>query len=371
MTWKILICDLIGLKHDNYGVPDPSEAAGYIERKGGHFHSDDAAPVPGKLNFYYKPDLSTDAEILPLTQNAQYDAVIAAATFLPKQAQFNHGGVRIGAGTGNMQCECFGTVSPLMNTPGFNSRATAQMAMKALLRVRPDLPVSALHAMTVAGLFDTGKNLRDFPTAKLEGQAIGIIGFGNIGRELALLAKAFHMQVRVFARPHHKARIEADGFVFAPTPEAAAKGADVMSVHIGLGAGGSNVGFVGAAILDQLNPGAVVLNYDRGECVDVAALDAVMQRGTVAYASIDADIFVNSDGTLRGPLVPYLALEKKYPGRLEVLPHASADTDHPSRVAGAKQAIDQIFDCILAKRVTNLVGTLPPGYTDAGPKLGI
>ncbi len=371
MTWKILICDLIGLKHDSSGNPDPSEAAGYIESKGGHFHRDDAAPVPGKLNFYYKPDLSTEAEILPLTQDGQFDAVIAAATFLPKQAQFNLGGVRIGAGTGNMQCACFGTVAPLMNTPGFNSRATAQMAMKALLRVRPDLPVSALHSMTVAGLFDTGKNLADFPTAKLEGQTIGIIGYGNIGRELALVAKAFHMQVQVFARTHHKPRIEADGFVFAATPEAAATGADILSVHIGLGAGGVNAGFIGADILDALNTGAVLLNFDRGECVDVAALNAAMQRGTVAYASIDADIFVNSDGTLRGPLVPYLALEKKYPGRLELLPHASADTDHPSRVAGAKQSIDQIFDCILNQRVTNLVGTLPPGYTDSGRKLGV
>lgn len=228
MTWKILICDLIGLQHDSSGEPDPSEAASHIESKGGHFHRDDAAPVPGKLNFYYKPDLSTEAEILPLTQHGQFDAVIAAATFLPRQAQFNHGGVRIGAGTGNMQCECFRAISPLMNTPGFNSRATAQMAMKALLRVRPDLPVSALHALTVAGLFDTGRHLRDYPTAKLEGQTIGIIGYGNIGRELALLAKAFHMRVQVFARGLHQAQIEADGLVFAATPEAAATGAHVL-----------------------------------------------------------------------------------------------------------------------------------------------
>ncbi len=371
MTYRILICDLVGLQHDSTGEPDPSEAASYIAAKGGVFHRDDAAPVQGKLNFYYKPHLATEVEILPLTSDGQFDAVIAAATYLPKQARFNRGGVRIGAGTGNMQCECFGNVAPLMNTPGFNSRATAQMAMKALLRIRPDLPLSALHAMAVAGLFDTGRNLRDFPTAKLEGQTIGIIGYGNIGRELALLAKAFHMKVQVFARAHHKRRIESDGFAFADSPEAAAKSADVLSVHIGLGQGGANVGFVGAAILEKLNPASVLLNYDRGECVAVPALDAALERGTVAYASIDADIFVDADGTLRGPLVPYLMLEKKYPGRLELLPHVAADTDHPSRVAGAKQAIDQIFDCILKKRVTNPVGNLPPGYVDAGRKLGI
>jgi hypothetical protein len=68
-----------------------------------------------------------------------------------------------------------------------------------------------------------------------------------------------------------------------------------------------------------------------------------MAIGKVAYAAIDADIFIDGDGSLRGPMLPYLALEQIYPGRLELLPHAAADTDHPSRVAGAKQANSQIF----------------------------
>jgi lactate dehydrogenase-like 2-hydroxyacid dehydrogenase len=370
MTYSILICDLIGLKHDSHGEPDPSEVASYILQKGGSFHRNDAAPEQGKLNFYYKPDLSREAEIVALTSEGQFDAVIAAATILPKKSIFK-AGVRIGAGTGNMQCECFGTTAPLMNTPGFNSRATAQMAMKALLRVRPDLPVQALHTLTVAGLFDTGKNLRDYPTSKLEGQTMAILGYGNIGRELALLAKAFHMTVKVFAREHHKARIEADGMIFAATPEKAAEAANVLSVHVGLGPASINSGIVNAAILMQLAPGAVLLNYDRGECVDVRALDAAMKEGIVAHAAIDADIFVNADGSLRGPLVPYLDLEKNHPGRLELLPHAAADTDHPSRVAGARQAVDQMFECLLNKRVINRVGNLPPGYTDGGSKTGV
>ena len=41
-------------------------------------------------------------------RGGRYDAVIAAATPLPKDAVFSHGGVRIGAGTGNMACACWG-----------------------------------------------------------------------------------------------------------------------------------------------------------------------------------------------------------------------------------------------------------------------
>ncbi len=379
--YKVLICDLIGLKFDADGKPDPSEVRDHIERTGNQFHildqSDLVEPPDGLIHFYYFPEISTEAEILSLTDQGQYDAVIAAATFLPRNSRFPLGGVRIGAGTGNMQCECWGGASgtggeaPLMNTPGFNSRATAQMAMKALLRVRPDLPVAELHRRSVAGTFDTGKHLRDFPTAKLEGQTAAVLGYGNIGREFAKLAGAFGMKVKIYARAHHKARIEADGFTFAKSPETAADGADVLSIHIGLGIDNANIGFVSDSILAQLNHNAVLINYDRGECIDIAALDRAMTSSRVAHAAIDADIFVEPDGSLRGPLVPYLALDKKYQGRLELLPHAAADTDHPSRVAGAKQAVDQIVDCIRNKRVTNLKGDLPPGFENAGVKLGV
>jgi lactate dehydrogenase-like 2-hydroxyacid dehydrogenase len=381
MFAKVLICDLIGLKFGADGKPDPSEVRHHIEKSGGVFHVGQAeVRDDGKIHFYYLPDLSTEDEILALTRDAQFDAVIAAATFIPKTSLFNKGGVRIGAGTGNMNSDSWGGgngvggLAPLMNTPGFNSRATAQMTFKALLRVRPDLPVEELHRRSVAGDFDTGKNLRDYPTAKLEGKTIAILGYGSIGREVAKLAAAFGMIVKVYARTAHQTRIEVDGFIYASSAIAGATKADVVTVHTGLGAfDGSkfaNAGLINHDVLAALNHNAVLLNYDRGECVDVAALDKAMGSGKIGHAAIDADIFKAADGTLSGPLVPYLPLAKKYPNRIELLPHAAADTDHPSRVAGAKQAVDQIIDCIVNMRVTNLKGDLPMGYTNAGVKLG-
>ncbi len=382
---NILICDLVGLKFDENGRPDFSEAKAHIEAKGGIFHDGGPdgtrPPVAGRLNFFYLPDLSTPEEILRITADGRYDAVIAAATFIPETARFRLGGVRIGAGTGNMGSVSWGGGSgeggeaPLMNTPGINSRATAQMAFKALLRVRPDLPVTKLHALVASGNFDTGRQLRDYPTEKLEGKRLAVAGFGNIGREFALLGRAFGMKVAVYARAHHRARIEADGFEYADTIEAAANGADVFSVHLGLGPFDresgryANQGSIGETVFSVLNHGSVLINYDRGELVDVPALGKAMARGGVAHAAIDADLFKDADtGALSGPMVPYLALVPQFGDRLELLPHAAADTDHPSRVAGARQAIDQIFDAILLKRVTNLKGSLPAGYTDMGKK---
>ena len=64
--YKILILDLIGLKFDAQGKPDPSEAKDYIETKGGVFHigawRENETLAAGKLHFFYLPDLSTAAE---------------------------------------------------------------------------------------------------------------------------------------------------------------------------------------------------------------------------------------------------------------------------------------------------------------------
>ncbi len=382
---KILICDLIGLRFDQSGRPDFSEAKSHVEARGGVFHDapldDTAALAPDRLHFFYQPDLSTRDELLAATAGGRYDAVIAAATFLPAETVFRLGGVRIGAGTGNMGSASWGGGSgaggaALMNTPGINSRATAQMAMKALLKVRPDLPVEKLNALVAAGDFDTGKQLRDFPTEKLEGKRLAVIGYGNIGRELAKLGRAFGMKVAIHARAHHREWIEAEGFEYAATIVAAAKGADALSVHVGLGAFDeasnryANAGLIGGDVLQHLNPGAVLINYDRGELVDVDALADALSSGRVAHAAIDADLFKDpATGALSGPMLPYLALVEEYGDRLELLPHAAADTDHPSRVTGARQAIDQIFELVENKRVYNVKGTVPDGYENGGARI--
>ena len=382
-AYKVLICDYVGLKFGKDGRPDHAAVKAYVEHNGGVFHevplADEGRLEKGRIHFFYQPDLSKPDEIRPLTEKGQFDAVIAAATFLPKESVFTEGGVRIGAGTGNMASATWGGgngeggTAPLMNTPSFNSRATAQMGFKALLKVLPDLPVDEMHRLTAEGQFDTGRDLKKFPTEKIEGKRIGIIGYGNIGREMAKLAQAFGMVVAVHARPRHKEWIESEGFIFAATPEEAARGADVISVHTGLGplnaATGryANANVVNAAVLSELNDGAILINYDRGECVDASALDAAMAAGKVRYAAVDADLFVDAGtGAATGPMAPYLPLAKNYPGRLELLPHAAADTEHVSRVEGAKQAVDQIMNAIRYREVVNLKGELPEGYSVGG-----
>ncbi|UCI18838.1 phosphoglycerate dehydrogenase [Mesorhizobium sp. B2-1-8] len=382
-AYAVLICDLIGLRFDADGKPDPSEVRAHIEAKGGRFHAtglgDKTALERGRVHFFYQPDLSTREELIEAAGDGRYDAVIAAATVLPAETVFPLAGVRIGAGTGNMGSRSWGGGSGeggtavLMNTPGINSRATAQMVMKAILKVLPDLPVGMLHDRVARGAFDTGRELRDFPTEKLEGKTVAIVGYGNIGREVAKLARAFGMRVLIHARPRHRDWIEAEGFAYAADLADAAAGAHVLSVHVGLGKQDAqtghyaNAGLIGGDILSRMKSGAVLVNYDRGELVDIEALDEALSTGRLRHAAIDADLFRDaSTGSLSGPMLPYLDLVEKHGARLELLPHAAADTDHPSRVAGAKQAVDQIFDVLCRKTAVNAKGTVPPGYLSLG-----
>jgi len=384
-AYKVLVADLVGMKFDAQGQADYSEVQQHITAKGGVFHTgpipEGAALEAGKIHFFYQPDLSREQELLAQTSDDQYDATIAAATFFPAAARFSLGGVRIGAGTGNMGSSSWGGgngdggSAPLMNTPSFNSRATAQAAFKALLKVLPDLQVQRMHELVVAGDFDTGKNLAQYPTTKLEGKRLAVIGYGNIGREVAKIGAAFGMQVAVYARPAHQRWIESEGFEYAATIVDAARDADVISPHTGLGALNADTGvFSNAGLIDQsvfaaMRQGAVLVNYDRGEVVDIDALDAALASGQVRYAAIDADLFKDpASGELSGPMVPYRTIYAKHQGKMELLPHAAADTEHMSRVEGAKQAVNQIFDVIQYRKVTNLKGDLPEGYTSAGAK---
>ena len=380
-AYKVLIADLIGMRFDQLGQPDFSEVKAHVESRGGVFHIGSQQLAgdlsTGKIHFFYEPGLSTEQELLDACADGQYDAIIAAATFLPAECKFEFGGVRIGAGTGNMGSNSWGGgngdggTAPLMNTPSFNSRTTAQVAMKALLKVMPDLQVEAMHNRVVARDFDTGRNLVEYPTTKIESKKMAVIGYGNIGREVAKLARAFGMQVCIFARPRHKEWILSEGFDYAGAVLEAATGADVISPHLGLGSLDEKTGayanekIIDAAVLAVMNPGAVVINYDRGELVCAESLDAALSSGQIAYAAIDADLFKDSNtGALSGPMLPYLNIFNRHADKMELLPHAAADTEHFSRVEGAIQAVDQIFDVIQYRKVVNLKGDLPEGYTD-------
>ena len=150
VSFRILICGHGGFAFDANAAPNPTEVRVHIGAKGGVFHfGTDVEAVKDKINFYYAPDLSTRDELLKTAGNGQFDAVIAAATFIPVECGFALGGVRIGAGTGNMGSASWGGANgivgaaPLMNTPGLDVRASAQQTIHDILHSGTTLPFGA------------------------------------------------------------------------------------------------------------------------------------------------------------------------------------------------------------------------------------
>lgn len=162
------------------------------------------------------------------------------------------------------------------NCPGRNSVAVAELALGLMLALDRRIPdnVAELRAGTW--------NKKEYSKARgLAGRTLGLIGFGNIGQEVAVRAKAFGMAVHVWTRrlakdPADAARVaEAFGVTVVATPQEAVAGCDVVSVHLALTK--ETRGFVGAELLSHLKTGASFINTARAEVVDQAALAAVVK----------------------------------------------------------------------------------------------
>jgi len=116
---------------------------------------------------------------------------------------------------------------------------------------------------------------------QLAGSRIGIIGYGNIGRHLASLAKAVGMEVLV-ADPH--ARVVGDEIRRVSLDDLLSLSDYVVCLAI---ANEQTENLIGPAALARMQPHAFFINLSRGNLVDEAALGAVLRDNRIAGAAID------------------------------------------------------------------------------------
>lgn len=160
-------------------------------------------------------------------------------------------------------------------------------------------------------------------TFELRGKKWGIIGMGNIGREVARLATAFGCEVRYFSTSGVK-REEA-----YPAMELneLLEWSDIVSVHSPLNE--RTRGLVGRDELQKMKPTSIIINVARGGIIDEAALAEALNSGWVAAVALD----VFSVEPLRES--PLYDIKDKY--RLLASPH---------NAWSAAEAIDRLIDCV-------------------------
>ena len=185
------------------------------------------------------------------------------------------------------------------NCPGKNSIAVAELTFALILALDRHI------AENVSDLRAGKWNKKEYARARgLFGRTLGILGYGNIGQEVARRAHAFGMHVLAWSRRFQESsHYSADpGVTVVHSPEAVAAQADILSVHLALA--GDTRNLVGESILNRLKPGSYFVNTSRAEVVDHAALAAaVRNRGVRAALDVFALEPASSTGEISDPLL--------------------------------------------------------------------
>ncbi|MGI4793510.1 MAG: NAD(P)-dependent oxidoreductase [Janthinobacterium lividum] len=115
---------------------------------------------------------------------------------------------------------------------------------------------------------------------QLTGKTLGLIGFGGIGAEVARIASGSGMRVLAWNRTPR----QAPGVEFVSLDRLLAE-SHVVSLHLLLT--DETRGFIGAAQLAQMRPGAILINTARGAVVDEAAMIDALRTGRLGHAALD------------------------------------------------------------------------------------
>ncbi len=194
----------------------------------------------------------------------------------------------------------------ISNCPGRNAVAVAELTLGLILALDRRIPdnVAALRA----GRWDKKTFSK---AAGLKGRTLGLLGFGAIGRQVAVRAQAFGVHLVIWSRrlapPADPASLglqsRPDSHVrIVSAPAEVAESCDILSIHVALSA--ETRMLVDASLIARLKPGAFVVNTARAEVVDYAALEsAAREKGIRVALDVFRDEPAGATGEYRDSLL--------------------------------------------------------------------
>ena len=165
---------------------------------------------------------------------------------------------------------------PVFNAPFSNTRSVAELVIgEIVMLLRRIFPRSvAAHD----GAWD--KSATD--SHEVRGRTLGIVGYGNIGSQLSMLAEAMGMKVIFF---DHTDRLRHGNTEPVETLAELLAESDIVSLHVPETPATS--GMIGEAELRLMKPGSYLINNSRGTVVDLDALAKALRDGHLAGAALD------------------------------------------------------------------------------------
>jgi len=165
---------------------------------------------------------------------------------------------------------------PVFNAPFSNTRSVAEMVMGEIVMLFRRIPDRSAAAHV--GKWDKSAE----GSREVRGKTLGIVGYGNIGSQLSVLAEAFGLRV-VFTDVIPKlSHGNAAGGLSLPDLLAQS---DIVSLHVPETP--QTVALIGEAEIARMKPGAILINNSRGTVVDLEALAAAIREGRIGGAAVD------------------------------------------------------------------------------------
>jgi len=186
---------------------------------------------------------------------------------------------RAGVGVDNVDLEAATRKGiAVMNTPGANAVAVAELTLGLLLALARRIP-------RADALMHNGKwEKKTLQGTELHGKTLGIVGLGKIGMEVARRAKAFGMEI-VAHDPFISPVVAKEQAIRLGPLEEVYAAADYLTLHVGLTP--QTQGMINAESVRKMKNGVRIVNCARGELVDEAALVEALQSGYVGAAALD------------------------------------------------------------------------------------
>lgn len=164
----------------------------------------------------------------------------------------------------------------VFNAPYSNTRSVVELAIGEMILLIRNIPdkTAGMHQ----GIWDkSAKN-----SFEIRGKKLGIVGYGNIGAQLSVVAEALGMKVYYYDVVE---KLALGNATKCNSLKELLSEADVISLHVDGRA--SNKNLIGEAEFDQMKNGVVFLNLARGSVVNIPALVKNLQSGKIIGAGID------------------------------------------------------------------------------------
>ncbi len=247
-------------------------------------------------------EANTVEELIPLV--AEADGVFAISVSLPTPvvAAMKRCRVisRLGTGTDKIDVALAKQRGILVtNVPTFCIEEQADHTMALLLALVRKLP--PMQRAMRAGAYNAAQGVSR-GNRRMNGQTLGLVGFGNSARLTAQRARGFGL--RVLATRRSATPIDPSLGVEMTDLPTVLRESDYVSLHLPLAAETHHM--IGAAEFAQMKPGALFINTSRGGLVDEAALEAALRSGHLGGAGLDT--FERIDVFAENPPMPHWSL---------------------------------------------------------------